>query len=68
VGEFWQVFSHFRRPIVMPIGTVLHFFVDGIKPLWEDENCKEGGRITLRFPNTHTAKFWEDTVMALVGE
>ena len=25
VGEFWQVYSHFRRPSVMPLGTFLHF-------------------------------------------
>jgi hypothetical protein len=25
VGEFWQVYSHFRRPSVMPLGTFLHY-------------------------------------------
>ena len=25
VGEFWQVYTHFRRPAVMPLGTFLHF-------------------------------------------
>ena len=25
VNEFWNVYSHFRRPSVMPLGTFLHF-------------------------------------------
>ena len=25
VGEFWEVYTHFRRPAVMPLGTFLHF-------------------------------------------
>ena len=25
VGEFWQVYSHFRRPSVLPIGTFVHY-------------------------------------------
>ena len=25
VGEFWHVYSHFRRPSVMPLGTFLHY-------------------------------------------
>ena len=52
----------------MPIGAVLNFFVDGVKPLWEDPACKEGGRITLRLPKTHTSKYWEDLLVAMIGE
>jgi hypothetical protein len=52
----------------MPIGTVLHFFVAGVKPLWEDPQCKDGLRITLRLPKTHTAKYWEDLLFAMIGE
>jgi len=68
VGEFWQVYTHFRRPGVMPLGTFLHFFIDGVKPLWEDPACKQGGRWTIRTPKTHTAKYWEDLLLAMVGE
>lgn len=52
----------------MPLGTILHYFVSGVKPLWEDPSCKEGARITLRLPKTHTAKYWEDLLFAMVGE
>lgn len=36
--------------------------------MWEDENCKDGGRWILRMPKTHTNKFWEDLVLAMLGE
>ena len=52
----------------MPLGTILHYFVSGVKPLWEDPACKEGARITLRLPKTHTAKYWEDLLFSMLGE
>lgn len=36
--------------------------------MWEDEQCKDGGRLTIRFPKTHMNKYWEDVVLALIGE
>lgn len=52
----------------MPLGTLLHYFVAGVKPLWEDPACKDGARITLRLPKTHSAKYWEDLLFAMIGE
>ena len=39
-----------------------------MKPLWEDPACKNGGRFTIRLPKTHTAKYWEELVLAMIGE
>jgi translation initiation factor 4E len=36
--------------------------------MWEDEQCKDGGRWSLRVPKTHTNKYWEDITLALIGE
>ena len=52
----------------MPVGTVLHFFQEGVKPLWEDPACSQGGRFNIRLPKTHTAKYWEDLLLAMIGE
>mmetsp|Transcript_89402 Transcript_89402/g.123366 ORF Transcript_89402/g.123366 Transcript_89402/m.123366 type:complete len:105 (+) Transcript_89402:306-620(+) len=52
----------------MPFGLFLHLFPHGVKPIWEDEQCKNGGRWIIRLPKTHTNKFWEDIVLALIGE
>jgi translation initiation factor 4E len=36
--------------------------------MWEDEHCKSGGRWSIRVPKTHTNKYWEDLILALIGE
>lgn len=36
--------------------------------MWEDEQCKDGGRWMIKFPKTHMNKFWEDIVLAMIGE
>lgn len=36
--------------------------------MWEDEQCKDGGRFVLRIPKTHSNKYWEDAVLAMIGE
>ena len=38
-----------------------------MKPLWEDEQCKDGGRWTVRCPKHLTGKVWEDLLLLLVG-
>ena len=34
----------------------------------EDEHCKDGGRWVMRVPKSHTNKYWEDLLMAMLGE
>jgi hypothetical protein len=36
--------------------------------MWEDEMCKDGGRWTIRIPKTHSNLFWENLVLALIGD
>lgn len=36
--------------------------------MWEDEQCKDGGRWMLKLPKTHTNKYWEDIILAVIGE
>ena len=36
--------------------------------MWEDENCKNGGRYLLRIPKSYSNKYWEDLVLAFIGE
>ena len=43
-------------------------FAEGIKPMWEDATCKDGGKWAVRVPKTHTNKFWEDLLLALIGD
>ena len=36
--------------------------------MWEDEHCKDGGRWSIRVPKTHTNKYYEDLLLAMIGE
>ena len=47
---------------------ILLQFVDGIKPMWEDEANKKGGRWTLRVQKGFANQLWEDLVLATIGE
>merc|ERR1719469_1777886 len=68
IDSFWHVYTHLRRPSALQPGVFLHYFVDGVKPLWEDDQCKDGGRWTVRCPKHLAGKVWEDLLMTLVGE
>ena len=51
----------------MQAGVFMHYFIDGVKPLWEDDQCKEGGRVSCRVPKHLSGKVWEDLLLLLVG-
>ena len=36
--------------------------------MWEDEKCKDGGRWILKVPKAYSNKFWEDLLLAMIGE
>ena len=46
----------------------MHIFKTGIKPVWEDESLTDGSRFTMKLQKTHTSKYWEDLLLALIGE
>lgn len=45
-----------------------HLFKDGISPFWEDSQNKIGGKWMLRLRKGIAAKYWEDILLAIVGE
>ncbi|WZZ30928.1 hypothetical protein YC2023_014329 [Brassica napus] len=68
VEGFWASYCHLARSSLLPNPTDLHFFKDGIRPLWEDgANCN-GGKWIIRFSKVVSARFWEDLLLALVGD
>jgi translation initiation factor 4E len=52
----------------MPYGTGLHVFIKGIKPVWEDPQLVDGARFNLKMPKSHCSKYWEDLLLAMIGE
>jgi translation initiation factor 4E len=39
-----------------------------VKPEWEDPNFLQGGKWALRVFKVFSNKFWEDLVLALIGD
>ncbi|GAV27756.1 hypothetical protein PMKS-001224 [Pichia membranifaciens] len=74
VEQFWQSFCNLKSINDVPIDTEYFFFKKGIKPLWEDEFNKKGGRWSFSFSNSHLkyrknllCVFWELLLLRLIG-
>lgn len=68
VEEFWQYYSHLKKPDDVPTHTDYHVFQDGIKPMWEDEANARGARWILRLKKGAGSVFWEELLLAMIGE
>ncbi|GKV49289.1 hypothetical protein SLEP1_g56046 [Rubroshorea leprosula] len=68
VEGFWVCYCHLARPSSLPSPTDLHLFKEGIRPLWEDSANSKGGKWIIRFKKVVSGRFWEDLVLALVGD
>lgn len=66
--EFWKVFTHLKRPSTLPSVSDYHVFKQGIRPVWEDEENKRGGKWIMRLKKGVADRYWEELLMALVGD
>ena len=67
VEEFWAIFQHLRKPDSCKPGIEFMMFKEPIKPMWEDENNKNGGRISIKLRKEYTTIIWEEMIFALIG-
>lgn len=68
VEAFWTVYTHLKRPSVLPAVSDYHIFKKGIRPVWEDEENKRGGKWILRLKKGVVDRYWEDLLLAIVGD
>ncbi|KAM7217452.1 Translation Initiation factor eIF- 4e-like domain containing protein [Rhypophila decipiens] len=68
VEEFFTVYQHLRRPSTLPLVSDYHLFKKGIRPIWEDDENKNGGKWILRLKKGVADRYWEDLLLAIVGE
>jgi translation initiation factor 4E len=68
VEEFWVAYSHVMRPNKLSHGCDYHVFRTGIRPLWEDEQNRQGGKWVIRVKKNATCKLWEDLLLAVIGQ
>jgi len=68
VENFFDVYRCMKKPSRLPTVSDWHFFKDGIRPFWEDEENKKGGKWIIRVKKGVADRYWEDLLFALVGE
>ena len=66
--DFWKVYTHLRRPSALPTVSDYHFFREGIRPVWEDEENKMGGKWIMRLKKGVADRYWEDLLLAMIGD
>ena len=67
IEDFWAIFQHLRKPDSCKPGIEFQMFKDPIKPMWEDEYNKDGGRISIKLRKGYTTIIWEEMIFALIG-
>ncbi|KAH7479519.1 hypothetical protein PRIC1_008937 [Phytophthora ramorum] len=68
VQDFWKIYNHLVRPNDLPNTMDYHLFKTGIKPMWEDPANRRGGKWMVRLRKGIASRYWEDLVLAIVGE
>ncbi|KAL8774422.1 MAG: hypothetical protein Q9194_004035 [Teloschistes cf. exilis] len=66
--SFWTVYTHLKRPSTLPSVSDYHLFKKGIRPVWEDEENKRGGKWIVRLKKGVADRYWEDLLLAIVGD
>ena len=67
IEDFWAIFQHLRKPDSCKQGIEFQLFKVPIKPMWEDEGNKNGGRLTLKLRKNYTTIIWEEMILAFIG-
>jgi translation initiation factor 4E len=68
VEQFWNFYVHMAKPHELNGHADIHLFKDGIKPLWEDDANKNGGKWIVRLRKGLASRCWENLILAILGE
>ena len=68
VEAFWTIYTHFKRPSTLPSVSDYHIFRKGVRPVWEDEENKKGGKWIVRLKKGVADRYWEELLFAIVGD
>ena len=67
IEDFWCIFQHLRKPDSCKPGIEFQMFKNPIMPMWEDENNKNGGKISIKLRKDYTTIIWEEMIFALIS-
>eukprot|EP01012_Entosiphon_sulcatum_P067217 TRINITY_DN96809_c0_g1_i1.p1 TRINITY_DN96809_c0_g1~~TRINITY_DN96809_c0_g1_i1.p1 ORF type:complete len:214 (+),score=50.55 TRINITY_DN96809_c0_g1_i1:57-698(+) len=71
VEDFWSVMNNINGPSQLTQGSNYHMFKAGIKPMWEDDYNKRGGKWIAKIPKKMKKQLdqaWMFVALALIGE
>ncbi|KAL2863304.1 eukaryotic translation initiation factor 4E [Aspergillus lucknowensis] len=68
VESFWSIYSHLKRPSLLPTVSDYHIFKKGVRPVWEDDANKKGGKWIVRLKKGVADRYWEDLLLAMIGD
>lgn len=68
VEQFWEIYTHLVRPNEFQSYIDLHLFKVGVKPMWEDEANRNGGKWLIRLRKGIASRCWENLILAMLGE
>ena len=53
IQQFWRYWQSIKPPSTLELNCNLHCFKRGIKPVWEDDQNRQGGKWTITFSSSH---------------
>jgi len=72
VEDFWSLFNNITEASQLRVGCDYSLFKTGIKPMWEDNHNKHGGKWSLTSSPKSRGKeldsFFTDLVLMMIGE
>lgn len=68
VEGFWKIYVHLKAPSFLPIVSDYHIFKEKIRPVWEDEYNKNGGKWIIRLKKGVADRYWENLLLAMIGD
>lgn len=66
--QFWAVYRHLARPSALQPVSDYHLFKKGVRPIWEDEENRKGGKWLVRLKKGVADRYWEALMLALIGD
>lgn len=66
--QFWAVYYHLSRPSALSPVSDYHLFKKGIRPIWEDDENRKGGKWVVRLKKGVADRYWEKLMLALIGD
>lgn len=67
IDEFWEIYQYLVKPEVSRHGIEIMIFKNSVKPMWEDESNKNGGKVTIKVKKEYSNLVWDEMVYRFIG-